>query len=133
MLRYMSAAARAAGAATLAVAPGSHVAITAVRKLREDSFAWWVSVMGPYSAMAKAAFALNAWTAAFREAVLVKVPGDGEGGGEDDAVARSTGSHCNGQAMTSSGYDPPEQVIAEVTLASQPPSHDASISSSAVR
>ena len=39
---------------------------------------------------------------------------------------------------TSLGRDPPEQVIAEVTrggswLASQPPSHDASISSSAVR
>eukprot|EP00964_Phaeocystis_antarctica_P131432 scaffold95326_cov46-Phaeocystis_antarctica.AAC.2 len=97
----MSAAARAAGAATLAVAPGSHVAITAVRKLREDSFAWWVSVMGPYSAMAKAAFALNAWTAAFREAVVVKVNDWGGGGG--------------GHA------------------ASQPPSHDASISSSAVR
>ena len=35
---------------------------------------------------------------------------------------------------TSAGCDPPEQVIAEVTwLALQPPSHDASISSSAVR
>ena len=35
---------------------------------------------------------------------------------------------------TSLGYDPPEQVIAEVTwLASQSPSHDASISSSTVR
>ena len=35
---------------------------------------------------------------------------------------------------TSSGYDPLEQVIAEVTWsASHPPSHDASINSSAVR
>ena len=35
---------------------------------------------------------------------------------------------------TSTLSDPPEQVIAEVTwLASQPPSHDASISSSVVR
>eukprot|EP00964_Phaeocystis_antarctica_P075289 scaffold46429_cov44-Phaeocystis_antarctica.AAC.1 len=42
MLRYDCGG--AAGAAVLAVAPGSHVASissSAVRKLREDSFAWW--------------------------------------------------------------------------------------------
>ena len=42
------------------------------------------SAMGPYSAIADATSASNAWTAFFREAVLVKVPGspgcDGEGG-----------------------------------------------------
>ena len=43
------------------------------------------SATGPYVAMADAGSALNAWTAAFREAVLVKVPGgdDGGDGGED--------------------------------------------------
>ena len=39
------------------------------------------SATGPYVAMADAGSALNAWTAAFREAVLVKVPG-GDGGGD---------------------------------------------------
>ena len=42
------------------------------------------SAMGPYSAIADATSASNAWTAFFREAVLVKVPGspgcDDEGG-----------------------------------------------------
>ena len=36
--------------------------------------------MGPYVAMAAVGLALNAWTAVFREALVVKVPG-GEGGG----------------------------------------------------
>ena len=47
------------------------------------------SAMGPYSAIAKAAFALNAWTATFREALVVKVEwwggsagGEGGEGGE---------------------------------------------------
>ena len=44
------------------------------------------TAMGPYVAVAAAASSLNAWTAAFRAASLVKVPGgedggDGEGGG----------------------------------------------------
>ena len=40
------------------------------------------SAMGPYVAVATVGLALNAWTAVFREAVLVKVPGsDGGGGG----------------------------------------------------
>ena len=59
------------------------------------------SAMRPYVAVAAAGSTLYAWTATFREAVLVKVKGWGGGGG--------------GHA------------------ASQPPSHDASISSSAVR
>ena len=39
------------------------------------------SAMGPYVAMAEAAFALNSSAAVFKEAVLVNVPG-GNGGGE---------------------------------------------------
>ena len=39
------------------------------------------SAMGPYVAMAEAAFVLNAVAAVFRESVVVKVPG-GNGGGE---------------------------------------------------
>ena len=46
------------------------------------------SATGPYVAMADAGLALTAWTAVFREAVLVKVPGgdggDAGGGGGDD-------------------------------------------------
>ena len=41
--------------------------------------------MAPYMAMVAVGLALKAWTAAFREAVLVKVPdggADGDGGGE---------------------------------------------------
>eukprot|EP00964_Phaeocystis_antarctica_P019377 scaffold10704_cov52-Phaeocystis_antarctica.AAC.2 len=38
------------------------------------------SAMGPYVAVAAVASLLNANTAAFREAVLVKVPGGDEGG-----------------------------------------------------
>ena len=60
--------------------------------------------MAPYVIMVENAFKSNSWTAFFREAVLVKVPGGCEGGeggeggeGEDGAVARSTGSHCGGQ------------------------------------
>ena len=41
------------------------------------------SAMGPYFAMAEAAFELNSVTAVFREALVVKVPG-GEGGGGGD-------------------------------------------------
>ena len=60
----------------------------------------------PCVVMVEDAFKSNSRTAFFREAVLVKVPGGceggeggegGEGEGEDDAVARSTGSHCGGQ------------------------------------
>eukprot|EP00964_Phaeocystis_antarctica_P077527 scaffold48138_cov63-Phaeocystis_antarctica.AAC.2 len=44
------------------------------------------SATGPYVAIAQVGFALKARTAAFREAVLVKVPGGdadgGDGGGE---------------------------------------------------
>ena len=83
--------------------------------------------MAPYMAMVAVGLALKAWTAAFREAVLVKVPGrlgcggeggeGDEGGGEGDGgggvggggesggggvgsdpMARSTGSHCGRQA-----------------------------------
>eukprot|EP00964_Phaeocystis_antarctica_P066381 scaffold40102_cov54-Phaeocystis_antarctica.AAC.6 len=175
------------------------------------------SAMGPYVAVAAVASLLNAWTAAFREAVLVKVPGGGDGGngggggecggaggggGEGGEGGEGGGWNCTTKDLvpclgpfskakfcpkpgaahsapsqpfpyesvisrvhvapsatangwlevygapplsvvlseqlrlqpTSLGYDPPEQVIAEVAwLASQPPSHDASISSSAVR
>ena len=178
------------------------------------------SAMGPYVAVAAVASLLNARTAAFREAVLVKVPGGDDGGDGGDGGGRGGGGEDGGEGgeggengegggwncttkdpvpclgplaktklcpkpgaahsapfqpspyesvmfrvhvapsatasgslevygapplsvvpseqlrlqPTSLGYDPPEQVIAEVTwLASQPPSHDASISSSAVR
>ena len=38
--------------------------------------------MGPYVAMAATESASNAWTAVFKEAVLVKMPGaEGDGGG----------------------------------------------------
>ena len=42
------------------------------------------SATGPYVAMADAGSALNAWTAAFREAVLVKAPGSGGDGGSGE-------------------------------------------------
>ena len=67
------------------------------------------SAMRPYVAVAAAGSKLYAWTATFREAVLVKVKGWGGGGGGGG------GGGCGGHA------------------ASQTPSHDASISSSAVR
>ena len=162
------------------------------------------SAMGPYVAVAAAASRLNAWTAAFREALLVKVPGgdDGGEGGEGGEGGGDSGWNCTTKDLvpclgplakeklcpkpgaahsapfqpspyesvitrvhvapsatangalevygapplsvvsseqlrlqsTSSGYDPLEQVIAELTWsASHPPSHDASINSSAVR
>ena len=192
------------------------------------------SAMGPHVTMAAVASSSNAWTAALREAVLVKVPGgdsgggggdggkggedggegggggDGDGGGgeggEGGEGGDDGGCNCttkdlvpclgpfskeklcpklgaahsapfqpseywssmvrvhvapsataNGELgdddegygapplsvvpseqlrlqLTSLPYDPLEQVIAEVTsLASQPPSHDASVNSSAVR
>ena len=39
--------------------------------------------------------------------------GEGGGKGEDDAVARSTGSHCDGQAMTLSAESRPSAQTAE--------------------
>ena len=39
--------------------------------------------MGPYVLMTAVGLSLNAWTAVFREALVVKVPG-GEGGGGGD-------------------------------------------------
>eukprot|EP00964_Phaeocystis_antarctica_P028795 scaffold16235_cov50-Phaeocystis_antarctica.AAC.4 len=42
------------------------------------------SAMGPYVAVAAVASSLNTWTATFREAVLVKVPGGCGGEGGDD-------------------------------------------------
>ena len=63
------------------------------------------SAMGQYAAVAAVGLASKPWTAVLREPTLVKVwAGGGEG---DDAVARSTGSHCDGQAMpqTAQGSD----------------------------
>ena len=42
------------------------------------------SAKGPYVAMADAGLALTAWTAAFRDSLLVKVPGGGDGGDGGD-------------------------------------------------
>ena len=50
------------------------------------------SATGPYVAMADAELALNAWIAAFREALVVKVAGSGgEGGGGDGGVGEGGG------------------------------------------
>ena len=38
------------------------------------------TAMGPYFAIASVGLALYAWTAVFREVLVVKVPGDGGGG-----------------------------------------------------
>ena len=57
--------------------------------------------IAPYVIMVEEAFKSNAWTASFREAVLVKVPGgdaggeggeDGGGGGEDGGGGGGGGS-----------------------------------------
>ena len=54
------------------------------------------SAMGPYVAMAAVGSSLNAWTAAFREAVLLKVLGcdGGGGGGEGGAGGCDGGRRC---------------------------------------
>eukprot|EP00964_Phaeocystis_antarctica_P018647 scaffold10289_cov47-Phaeocystis_antarctica.AAC.6 len=59
------------------------------------------SATGPYVAMADATSSLYAWTAAFREAVLVKTLSTRRRrrrvGGADWWEASNTGSHCSGQ------------------------------------
>ena len=53
--------------------------------------------MAPYATMAEDAFKSNAWTASFREAVLVKVPGGCEGGeGGEGGEGVEGGEACEG-------------------------------------
>ena len=62
------------------------------------------SATGPYVAMADAGSALNAWTAAFREAVLVKVPGSGgDGGSGDGGDGGDNGGDSDGGGGSKSG------------------------------
>ena len=58
------------------------------------------SAMGPYFAMAEAAFELNCVTAVFRESLVVKVGGDDDGGGGDGGGSGESdggeGDGCDG-------------------------------------
>ena len=56
------------------------------------------SATGPYVAMADAELALNAWIAAFREALVVKVAGSGSEGGGGDGGGGDGGGEGGGGA-----------------------------------
>eukprot|EP00964_Phaeocystis_antarctica_P005845 scaffold3180_cov43-Phaeocystis_antarctica.AAC.2 len=69
------------------------------------------SAMGPYVAMAEAAFVLNAAAAVFRESVVVKVPG-GNAGGE--------GGEGGEESVVTTKYSVPWLPLAREKLCSKP-------------